>query len=100
MPSKKQKQRESEILLHIAIRNHRVEGIRQRLREGADPNSCDDRSLSTGTPYALTALSAAVQAAASAASPERATLAELDRVLFPDGPPADLKAERAGSLRM
>src|SRR5437667_1907719 len=100
MPSKQQKKRESEILLHLAIRNHRVDEVVQRLRDGADPNAFDDRSNLTGTPYAFTALCSAISAAAHTISPERATIAEVNRELFPDSPPHDLQGERATSLEI
>ena len=90
MPSKKQQIRESEILMHLAIRNHRVDEVAQRLRDGADPNAFDDQSIHTGNPYALTALCEAIAAAAHTLSPARATIAEVNRELFPDSPPHDI----------
>lgn len=100
MPSKKQQRRESEILMHLAIQNQRVEEVAQRLRDGADPNAFDDRSILTGTPYAFTALCAAIAAAAHTLSPERATIAEVNRELSQDSPPHDILGERARSIEI
>jgi len=100
MPSKKQQRRESEILMHLAIRNHRVDEVAQRLRDGADPNAFDDRNILTGTPYALTALCTAISTAAHTISPERAAIAEVNRELFPDSPPHDIRGERARSIEI
>src|SRR5207302_9264581 len=100
MPSKKQQVRESEILMHLAIRNYRVDEVAQRLRDGADPNAFDDRNILTGTPYAFTALCTAISAAAHTFSPERANIAEVNRELFPDSRPHDIAGERARSIEI
>src|SRR5882724_5217192 len=100
MPSKKQQRRESEIDMHLAIRNHRLDEVAQRLRDGADPNAFDDRNILTGTPYAFTTLCTAIAAAAHTLSPERAQIAELNRELYPDSPPHDMPGERARSIEI
>src|SRR5690349_5260905 len=100
MPSKVQKRRESEIVMHFAIRNQRVEEVSQRLRDGADPNGFDDRSYLTGNPLAFTALCEAVRAAGHTISPERAQIAEVDRELFPNSRPHDIEGERKRSIKI
>jgi hypothetical protein len=100
MHSKRQRIRESEIAMHLAIRNHRVDEVAQRLKDGASANAFDDTTLLTGTPLALTALCTAVAAAAHAISPERAAVAEVNIALSPSLPPDDVEAERARSLQI
>lgn len=94
----KAKQRETEIALHYAIQNGRVDEVRKLLNDGVDPNAVGDKSR--GFQYAFTALCAAISAAAHTISEPRALMAEAKRELFPDSPPADLQAERTASLEI
>jgi len=97
MPSK-QRQREAEIALHYAIRNLRVDEVKQLLRAGVDRNAFDDKSRNFR--LAFTALCTAIQTAAHTISETRAMVAEAATELFPDSPPSDLKAERATSMEI
>lgn len=92
----KQKQREAEIALHCAIRNLRVDEVKQLLSTGVDPNAFDDKSRNFQ--LAFTALCTAIQSAAHTISETRAMVAQAGEELFPDSRPSDLKAERIASM--
>lgn len=94
----KQKQRETEIALHYAIRNLRVDEVKRLLAAGVDPNAFDDKSRNFR--LAFTALCTAIGAAAHTISEERRMIAEAGAELFPDSAPPDLKAERLASLEI
>lgn len=92
------KQRATEIDLHHAIRNGRVEVVRRLLADGVDPNALDDKSRKFT--YAFTALCTAIDSAAKKLSDLRVDLAELATQLVPGSPPADLQVERTRSLEI
>lgn len=84
--------------LHYAIRHLRVDEVKQLLSAGVDPNAFDDKSRNFQ--LAFTALCTAIQTAAHTISEARVMIAEANRELFPDSPPADLKAERIVSMEI
>ncbi len=96
--SPKRKPRQMEIDLNQAILAGRVNEVSRLLEGGVDPNAFDDKSLNSR--LAFTALCNAISAAAHTVSRERALIDEAIQELCPGTPGADLKTERARSLKI